>query len=82
MAAAGGMSQATIATGCRPAGGDRHAVCIVWSRPADDARLEVPAALVTRFLDLTYLIVPEGEEPPRTDIDDVITAILNDSGPR
>jgi hypothetical protein len=64
------------------AGGDRRVVCIGWTPPAGEARLEVPAASVGCFLDITYCLVPEGGEPPRTDIDNVIAAILADGGAR
>jgi hypothetical protein len=63
-------------------GDDSGTVCIGWTGPVGEARLEVPAASVTCFLDMTYSLVPEGDEPPRTDIDDVIAAILADGGAR
>jgi hypothetical protein len=57
------------------------AVCIGWTDPAGHARVEVRAAAVAHFLNLTYYLVPQGTEPPRTDIDTVIAAILNGGGP-
>lgn len=45
--------------------------------PAGDTRFEAPATTVQHFLNLTYHLVSKGTEPPRTDIDNVIAAILN-----
>jgi Streptomyces sporulation and cell division protein, SsgA len=64
------------------AGGDRGVVCIEWTEPSGEARLEIPAVSVACFLDTTYCLVPEGGEPPRADVDDVIAAILADGGAR
>jgi Streptomyces sporulation and cell division protein, SsgA len=63
-------------------GNDDGTVCIGWRGPVGEARLEVPAVSVACFLDMTYCLVPEGGEPPRTDIDSVIAAILADGGAR
>ena len=63
-------------------GGDRGIVCLGWTSPAGDARLEIPAVSVACFLDIAYCFVPEGDEPPRTDTDDVIAAILAEGGAR
>lgn len=60
----------------------RWAVCIGLLTPAGGARFEAQAATVQHFLNLTYRLVPRGTEPPRTDIDTVIAAILADGGPR
>lgn len=56
-------------------------VCIEAVRD-EPTWFEVPAEIVICFLDLIYRIVPEGTEPPRTDIDDVIAAILADGSAR
>jgi hypothetical protein len=81
---AGGLVNAASFGGLRAwlAGGDRGVVCIGWTGPVGEARLEVPAASVGCFLDLTYTLVPEGSEPPRTDVDNVIAAILAEGGAR
>ena len=63
-------------------GGDYGTVCIGWASPGVEVRLEVPAVSVACFLDMTYWLVPEGAEPPRTDIDEVIAAIFADGGAR
>jgi hypothetical protein len=81
---AGGLASAAC-YGCMRAwlsGGDIGDVCIGWAGPAGDARLEVPAASVARFLAITYCLVPAGSEPPRTDIDNVIAAILAEGDAR
>jgi hypothetical protein len=67
--------------GVWPSLDDRWAVCIGWSTPEGHAWFEALTATVAHFLDMTYCLVPRGTEPPRTDIDDVIAAILN-GGPR
>ena len=54
------------------------AVCIGWTTPTGQARVEARATAVAHFVNLTYYLVPQGTEPPRTDIDTVIAAILND----
>jgi hypothetical protein len=62
---------------------DRYwAVRIGWTTPAGQVRVEAPATVVAHFLNLTYHLVPQGSEPPRTDIDAVIAAILAEGGPR
>ena len=58
------------------------AVCIGWTDQDGQAWLEAPATMVMHFLNLTYHLVPQGTEPPRTDIDHVIAAILAEGGPR
>jgi hypothetical protein len=58
------------------------AVCIGMMTPVGGARFEAHAATVQHFLNLTYRLVPRGTEPPRTDIDNVIAAILADGGTR
>jgi hypothetical protein len=63
-------------------GGGSRTVCIGWTEPGGEARLEVPAASVACFLDVTYCLVPEGGELPRADIDKVIAAIFADGGAR
>jgi Streptomyces sporulation and cell division protein, SsgA len=68
--------------GVWPSLDDRWAECIGWSTPEGHAWFEAPAATVAHFLDMTYYLVPEGTEPPRADIDNVIAAILNSGGPR
>jgi hypothetical protein len=60
----------------------RWAVCLAIVTPAGDARFEAQAVAVQHFLNLTYYLVPRGTEPPRTDIDNVIAAILADGGAR
>jgi hypothetical protein len=65
-----------------PAHDEYWAVCIGWTTSDGDARLEGPAAMVQHFLNMTYYLVPQGTEPARTDIDNVIAAILNSGGPR
>jgi hypothetical protein len=50
--------------------------------PEGDTRLEIPAVMVTCFLDMAYYLVPEGHEPGRTDINATITAILAEGGAR
>jgi hypothetical protein len=81
---AGGLVEAASFGGMRVwlVGGDRRVVCIGWTGPVGEARLEVPAVSVACFLDMTYCLVPEGDEPPRADIDGVIAAILADGGAR
>jgi hypothetical protein len=77
---AAGLVEAASFGGIRVwlAGGDRRVVCIGWTGPVGEARLEVPAVSVACFLDMTYCLVPEGGEPPRADNDNVIAAILAD----
>ena len=81
---AGGLIEAATFGGMRvwPAGGVCGVVCVGWTGPAGEARLEVPAVSVACFLDLTYCLVLEGGEPPRADIDAGIAAILADGGTR
>lgn len=81
---AGGLVRAASCGAMRvwPADGDSGVVCIGWTGPAGKARLEVPAVSVACFLDITYCLVPEGDEPPRTDIDNLIAAILANGGAR
>ena len=57
-------------------------LCIGWTGPDGEARLEVPAALVAGFLAVTYCLVPAGSEPPRADTDSVIAALLAEGGAR
>jgi hypothetical protein len=59
-----------------------RAVRVGSTTPAGHARVEAPATTVAHFLNMTYYLVPQGTEPPRTDMDDVIAAILNSGGPR
>jgi hypothetical protein len=62
---------------------DRYwAVCIGMMTTFGDTRFEAHAATVQHFLNMTYHLVPQGTEPPRTDIDTVIAAILNAGGAR
>jgi hypothetical protein len=62
---------------------DRYwAVRVGWTTPAGHARFEAPAVIVEHFLNMTYSLIPRGTEPPRTDIDTVIAALLNSGGPR
>jgi len=62
---------------------DRYwAVCVGWRTPDGPARFEAPATMVEHFLNVTYCLVPQGSEPPRADIDNVIAAILGSGGPR
>lgn len=56
-------------------------MCIGLVTPAGDTRFEAQATTVQHFLNLTYHLVPKGTEPPRTDIDNVIAAILNSGAP-
>lgn len=56
---------------------DRWAVCIGLTTPAGYAQFDARATMVAHFLDMTFLLVPQGAEPPRTDIDNVIAALLN-----
>jgi len=81
---AGGVTRNATFGGTRVwlADGDHGVVCIGWTGPVGEARLEAPAASVACFLDITYSLVPEGDEPPRTDVDDVIAAILANGGAR
>jgi Streptomyces sporulation and cell division protein, SsgA len=58
------------------------AVCIGLATPVGEARFEAQAATVQHFLNMTYYLVPKGTEPTRTDIDNVIAAILNSDGPQ
>jgi hypothetical protein len=80
----GGLTEAATFGGMRVwlVRGDSRVVCIGWTGPVGEARLEVPAVSVACFLDMTYCLVPEGGEPPRADIDDGIAAILADGGAR
>lgn len=80
----GGLARAVTFGGMRAwrAGSGRGTVCIGWTGPVGEARLEIPAPAVARFLDMTRRLVPEGSEPPLTDLDTVITAILTDGGTR
>ena len=55
---------------------------IALTSPHGAARFEAPAASVARFLDITRLLVPEGTEPARTDLDAGIAAILAEGGTR
>jgi Streptomyces sporulation and cell division protein, SsgA len=81
---ADGMVKATTFGAMRVwlVGNDDGTVCIGWTGPVGEARLEVRAVSVACFLDMTYCLVPEGSELPRADIDDVIAAILADGGAR
>jgi hypothetical protein len=81
---AGGLTDAAT-FGCMrvwPSGGCIGDVCIGWAGPDGEARLEVPAASIARFLAMTYCLIPAGSEPPRTDIDNVIATILAQGGKR
>lgn len=64
-----------------PSAGHQHLV-IELTAPYVTARFEAPAADIARFLDATYALVPDDAEPPRTDIDAGIAAILNGHRPQ
>jgi len=64
-----------------PSPDHRHLV-IELTSPSGTGRFEAPAADVARFLNATFMLVPDGTEPPRDDIDAAIAAILAEHGPR